>query len=223
MIDKPDELPQKISHFSEQPLQQKKVEIVKKVEDAIDSVRKKGALSVYEDTYDDQMNPNYIIFNDEEELGRFEELLRQTREAMPDDFSERRRIFDELDKIVGKSVEAGNLYWIYKGGEWAIPPDALIDDAISWRLQEEDWDWFEAQREHFAEMENPTPIVTDEPWRKKVQDLAIEIAAKEGRAPEEVDFNTARLRLRGEIPKEETDQLLRDLKAVEEGRSSSDR
>lgn len=96
----------------------------------------------------------------------------------------------------------------------------LSDEEADRLTQEEDDEWFEAQREHFAKMENPAPIISDEPWRKKVQDLAIEIAAREGRAPEEADFNTARLLLRDEIPKEETDQLLRDLKAIEEGRSS---
>jgi len=128
------------------------VEVVKGVENAIRLVQREQAVAVYEDTYLDQIHPNYLVFRDEDKSARFAELL-ETIKSTPGGTPERIKIFGELNEIAGTDIETGNLHWIYRNEEWAIPPEGLIADEISMQLQEEDWDWFETQREHFEGME----------------------------------------------------------------------
>lgn len=99
----------------------------------------------------------------------------------------------------------------------------MTNDEYSRLSQDEDDEWFEAQREHFRRMEDPEDPFPDGKWKQEVQDEAIKIAERDGRgAPEEADFNTAIIHLGDKIPKEVRQQLNRDLRAIEEGRSSDD-
>lgn len=128
------------------------VVVVRKVEDAIKLVRDENAVGIWEDTYMDQINPNYLVFFDEEKLDRFGELFLQARNASGGS-SEKMKALKELNEIATTDIETGNLYWVYKNGEWSMPPEALISEAEMNRAQETDWDWFDDQRDHFAGFE----------------------------------------------------------------------
>lgn len=128
-------------------------QVFKEAEKAVREVKENNAVAVYQDTYMDQVKPDYIVFYDEDKAERFKTLLT---EDLPD--TGRRAIFAEMDELAGKDVERGSLYWVYRDGEWAIPPEAFIDEAAMAIMQEEDDDWFQMQREHFAGLPEPDPL-----------------------------------------------------------------
>lgn len=125
------------------------VKIFKNAQEAIDAVQKDRAVGIYEDTYMDQMNPNYIVFYDPEPFQKFEKTLTDLRNQ-PGGSSKRWELFEELKELAGSNnIEPGNLQWLYRS-EWAITPQQLLDDEDSTRTQLEDNDWFDHQKEHFS-------------------------------------------------------------------------
>jgi len=189
-----------------------------------------GVAGVHRDTYMDQVRPDYIVLETSKELAEFRHLVAAVREA-PRGTLGVIAALEKLEKFVGRPCLPEYLTLLYdeeKG--WRQTPESLLDDEFDRRLWEEDADWFTAQRGHFAERDNSTPIVPDEPWRGKVVTLATEIAEAESpteiaeaesRGPEEGDFNAALIRLHGEVPPEELARLVADLKAIEEGHSAA--
>jgi hypothetical protein len=193
---------------------------VKSVQEAIGAVNN-GAVAVYRDTYKDQILPSYRVLETEEEAVQFQRLVQQVEKAESGTLQVSAAI-EKLEEFVGdRWCLPSHLEPIYKDGRWLWDPESLLRNEESSQAWLEDQSWFDAQREHFAEMEDPTPIVADEPWLDKVVELATKIAAKEGRAPEEADFNAATLQLRNEIPQEQVGILQNDLRAIEEGRSTA--
>lgn len=186
---------------------------VKSVQEAIDAVAQ-GSVAVYRDTYLDQISPDYHILETDKEVEEFETLVQTVESEKVDTIT----ALNQLEVFVGQPCETSFLVAIYKNGQWAREPEELLDEEFDLQQWEEDQGWFEAQREHFERMEYPAPVVADEPWRDEVVNLAIEIAAVEGRAPEEADFNTAMLQLHDQVPPKELKMLQRDLKKIEEGR-----
>lgn len=199
------------------------IKIFKKAQEAIDAVQKDHAVAVWSDTYMDQSHPNYIVFYDVYHHSQFLGALDKAKNP-PDDPNEREKIFAEVDRLAGTEVEPRwNLKWLYKDGKWAYSPEEILEEEDAQLSQDEDDEWFDAQRRSFEERENPPPSQQDEPWRKELMEKALEIAAGDGRPgnPEEADFNTAVLILGDKIPKKIRDDLDKYLEAVEEGRSYS--
>lgn len=192
------------------------MKIVKSAQKAIDSVEE-GAVGVFEDTFEDQIHPDYLVLETAEELAELQTLIRQVEQA---EDLETIAALEELEEYVGQACLPSHLRVLYLDGEWKQEPETLLDEEFMTFQQEEDWEWVDAQREHFAKMHNPTPVVPNEPWRDKVLERAIEIATAEGRAPEQADFNTTMIQLHEEVPPGELALLQRDLEAVEAGTSS---
>lgn len=191
------------------------MKIVSTVQEALNTFEA-GAVGIYEDTYMDQVNPDYIILETADELVKFEGLVGAVRKASgtPAVLA----ALAELELFLDRPAETTHLFVLYKDGRWLVSFEELLDDEFDRQQQEADADWFEAQREHFTA--EKAPVVADDPWRDKVVGLATEIAAAEGRAPEQADFNTAIIRLHDEVPADELGYLQRDLEAVEAGTSS---
>ena len=130
-------------------------QVFKNVEDAINEVRTGKVVGVYEDTFSGQSHAKYIVFYDEERFKKFEEVIELTKNLPSEG---RQKIFDDLHSLAGSDVESSSLYWIYRNGEWASPPESLLKDAALTKLDEEDQEWFETQREHFAGIEDADPL-----------------------------------------------------------------
>ncbi|MCG2685774.1 hypothetical protein L6258_00195, partial [Candidatus Parcubacteria bacterium] len=195
------------------------MKIVKSVQEAINAVDD-GAVGVYRDTYMDQICPDYPVLETAWELDKFRRLVAAVQEA-PRGTLAVSDALEELREFVDRPCLPGFLHVLYdeeKG--WRQSPESLLDDEFDRLQEEEDGEWFDNQREHFAEKEDPAPVVSDEPWRKKVITVATEIAAMEDRGPEEGDFNTAMILLHEEVPRKELAFLQRDLMAIEMGTSS---
>lgn len=175
-----------------------------------------GAVGIYEDTYMDQVNPDYVILETADELIEFEGLVDAVRKARGTPAM--LTALAELELFLDRPAETTHLFVLYKDGRWLVSFEELLDDEFDRQQQDADAGWFEAQREHFTAEE--TPVVADEPWRGKVLDTAIQIAATEGRAPEQADFNTALIQLHKEVPPDELELLRRDLAAIEAGIST---
>ena len=202
--------------------QQEPVKVFKFAQEAIDAVKKNDAVAVWKDSYMDQLHPNYLTFFDIFHHSQFEGILKRFEDAQDPD--ERRALYIELNKLAGSNIEPQSLYWLYKDGKWAYPPQEILQDEDDQQTQDEDDEWFSSQREAFEERENPTPKDdANALWREELQKKALEIAAKDGRTgnPEEADFNTAILIMGNRVPKHIRDDLNKHLKAVEEGRPYS--
>ena len=103
---------------------------------------------IWESKYRDQMHPDYIIFfHDEDHLARFRQINETVRKLPPE---QRRPLFDERNSLAGVDIDSNSLSWIYSDGEWAMTLDEVIEEETGNRLQEEDDDFYQAQREHFA-------------------------------------------------------------------------
>ncbi|OGC93246.1 hypothetical protein A3D85_00430 [Candidatus Amesbacteria bacterium RIFCSPHIGHO2_02_FULL_47_9] len=143
----------------EELLDESQVQTVKSVEKVIDAVNAPPSktappvVAVYVDTYLDQINPNYLIFRDPQRFSRFEAVLSILRKHDPKDDPHRMALFEELKDLAKSDVEPGNLAWVFKNGVWAVTPEELLEDELQTRLQEEDADWFQAQRDHFQSWE----------------------------------------------------------------------
>lgn len=124
------------------------VRIFKNAQEVIDAVQKDSAVGVYEDTYMDQMNPNYLVFYDQAHFQKFEKTLTDLRNQ-PGGSLKGDELFQELKELANSNIEPGNLQWLYRS-EWAITPQQLLDDEDSTRTQLEDSDWFDHQKEHFS-------------------------------------------------------------------------
>lgn len=186
------------------------MKIVSTVQEAFNAFEA-GAVGIYKDTYMDQVNPDYIILETADEVVKFEGLVGAVRKASgtPTVLT----ALAELELFLDMPAETTHLFALYKDGRWLVSFEELLDDEFDRQQQEADADWFEVQREHFTV--EKAPVVADESWRGKVVDTATQIAAREGRAPEAGDFNTAMLQLHEEIPEKEMVLLRQDLAAVE--------
>lgn len=184
--------------------------VVHSVKAAIEAVER-GATCIYKDTFSDELHPDYLVAQTKEEGDTFDHLVKMAKRGD-------QKAHDALVKMLGRSVNSRDFALLFKDGQWAITPDELLNDEESRRQQDEDDGWFDEQRAHFAGMEEPRTVAG--PWMDKVVSRAAEIAAQEGRTPEEADFNTAMIQLHDQIPASATEQLQKDLLAVEEGRSS---
>lgn len=131
------------------------VRIFKNAQEAIDAVQKDHAVGIYEDDYMDQMNPNYLVFYDQENFQKFEKTLTNLKK-LPGGSVKRLELFEELKSLAKSDVEPGHLQWLYRS-EWAIAPHQLLEDEGSTRTQLEDDEWFDRQREHFTKLKDEDP------------------------------------------------------------------
>lgn len=124
------------------------VKSFKNVQEAIDAVQKDNAVGVYKDTYMDQVKPNYLVFYDQENFQKFEKTLTELRKQ-PGGSNERIQLFDDLKGLAGPNIEPSHLHWIYRS-QWAISPKDLISEETDSKIQEEDTQFYQEQREHFS-------------------------------------------------------------------------
>lgn len=72
---------------------------------------------------------------------------------------------DQLGKLADRvRILESDLFKIYDHGEWIRDPDDLDQEEFSLEEQDEDYEWFSLQREHFARLnyeegrsDNPYP------------------------------------------------------------------
>lgn len=135
----------------EETVKDTSVRIFTEAQDAIDAVQNDNAVAVWEDTYMDQINPNYICFFDQEIAAEFDQLVRQLNDLRTEHgaMEERQRLFDRLKELATIDVISSSLSWIYTNGKWAMSPEDLLADEDSTRGQEKDTEWHEQEREHF--------------------------------------------------------------------------
>ncbi len=203
------------------------VQVFTEAQQAIDTVKASSAVSVWEDYHiRDEYHPVFIAFFDPEISDTFDQKLAAAKNVNSgrEHSYELERLEDEITALVAE-YRGGQPLKIYKDGEWAVKPDEILAEEWDQKEMDDDYDWFEAQREGFRRMEEGDSDTSgNEPWRGELMDKAIEIARQDGRGhPEEADFNTATLLLGDKVPKNVREQLDRDLQAIEEGRSSGNR
>ena len=114
----------------------------------------KPVFAVWEDKYMDQIRPNYIVFHDEANATRFNELVEQTQRAnLPDDGVARQLLWEERNKLADIDVETDSLKWLYRDGQWAMTPEELKRDVDSTLSQDAEDDINDREREHFKNRE----------------------------------------------------------------------
>lgn len=128
------------------------MKIVRSVQAAIDLVQKAGAAGVWCDTYMDQIHPDYIVLETAAEAARFGQILADIKAefAIWPPRDNRQIVLDALRTFLGRHCNSDDIKWVFKDGKWSITPEELLHDELSQKIQDEDDDWFEAQREHFA-------------------------------------------------------------------------
>lgn len=131
--------------FEKLPVSGKPVEIYTTIGEVVKTAESGRLVAVYGSNYRDQDETDYFCFLDKDTHDKFTQLIGKLK----DDFS--LDVASELRDLVGSNwVDTAHLYSVYKDGVWKTDLGGVSQDEISIKLQRDDDDWFDAQREYFS-------------------------------------------------------------------------
>lgn len=134
------------------------VHVTKDAREAVAAIDKDGGIALWISTYADQDHPDYIVFEGGAEgIKAYTDFLALLKSS-EDHTASWYEISPKLKTLVGIDLETGDLKWMFKDGKWAYDPEKFIDDADATLAQEEDDDFYEAQREHFSNRPEPDQL-----------------------------------------------------------------
>lgn len=139
----PSDGPETVAGETETP---RPVEIYTTIGEVVKAAVSRDFVAVYGSFYRSEDEADYFCFPDKDTHEKFTQLIK----VLKDDYSY--DVADELRNLVGSNwVDTAHLYPVYRDGVWKTDLGGVSQDEISTKLQRDDDDWFDAQREYFSD------------------------------------------------------------------------